>query len=94
MIGQAVEIEDSLEADLGLSRTIEGTIFKIVLGDMEDKTAGENIGIVVMDVIVTIKVGKDQERGCSQEVIVVIEIEVQAAVGLGQDLEPVLIETE
>ena len=50
--------------------------------------------MIVIDVMVTIEVGIDQDRGCSQEVIVVLELGVQAVVGLGQDPEPVLIGIE
>ena len=42
MIGQIAGIEDSLDkmvVDPDLSRIIEGTIFKVVLGDIEDKIA-------------------------------------------------------
>ena len=42
----------------------------------------------------TIEVGIDQEKGHTQEIMVIIEIEVQAIVDQGQDLELVLIETE
>ena len=59
-----------------MSRITEGTIFEIMLGDVEDKTAEGNIEMIVIDVMVTIEVGIDQERGHSQEVIVVIELEV------------------
>ena len=65
-----------------------------MLGNMEDKTAEGNIEMLIIDVMVTIEVGIDQERGHSWEVIVVIELEVQAVVGLGQDPEPVLIGIE
>ena len=41
--------------------------------------------------MVTTEVGIDQERDHSQETIVVIELEVQATVGQGQDPESVLI---
>ena len=92
MIGQIVEIEDSLEADPGSSRTTEGTIFETMIGDMEDKTVEGNIGMI--DVMATIEIGIDHGRDHSQEVIVVIKLEVQAVVGLGQDPEPVLIEIE
>ena len=92
MIGQVVEIQDSLEVDPGLSRTTEGTIFETVIGDMEDKTVKENIGMI--DVMATIEIGIDQGRDHSQEVIVVIELEMLAVVGLGQDPEAALTETE
>ena len=65
-----------------------------MLGDMEDKTAEGNIEMIVIDVVVTIEVGIDQEKGHSQECIAVIELEVQAVVGVGQDPEPVLIGIE
>ena len=65
-----------------------------MLGDIEDKTVEGNIGVIVIGTMVTIDVEIDQERGHSQEVIAVIELEVQATVGLGQDPEPVLIEIE
>ena len=93
-IGQVVEIEDSLEIGSELSRTTEGTISRIMLGDMEDKAAEGNIVMIVIDMMVTIEVGIDQERDHSQEFIVVIGQEVQAVVDLGQDPEPVLIGTE
>ena len=65
-----------------------------MLGDMVDKTAKENIDMIVIDVMVTTELGIDLEKGHSQEFIVVIELEVQAVVGLGQDPEPVLIGIE
>ena len=94
IIGQVVEIEDSLEVDPHLSRTTEGTIFETMLENMEDKIAKGNIEMIIIDVMVTIEVGIDQERGHSQEVIAVIELGVQAVVGLGQYPEPVLIGIE
>ena len=65
IIGQIVEIEDSSEIDPDLSRTTWETIFGVMPGDMEDKTAEENIEMIVIDVMVTIEVGIDQEIGCS-----------------------------
>ena len=43
---------------------------------MEDKTAEGSIEMITIGMMVTIEVGIDQERGHSQEVIVVIELEV------------------
>ena len=43
---------------------------------MEDKTAEDIIEMTIIGMMVTIEVGIDQERGCSQEVIVVIGLEV------------------
>ena len=70
-IGQVVEIEESSEIGLELSRTTEGTISRIMLGDMEDKAAEGNIEIIVIDVMATIELGIDQERDHSQEFIAV-----------------------
>ena len=61
---------------------------------MEHKEVEGSIEMIFIGVMVTIEVGIDQEKGHSQEVIVVIELEVQATVGLGQDPEPVLIGIE
>ena len=77
-----------------MSRGIEGIVFKMILGVMEDKTAEENIKMIIIGAMVTIEVGIDQDRGHSQEVIAVIEPEVQAVVGQGQDLEPIPIRIE
>ena len=93
-IGQVVEIEDNSEIGPELSRTTEVTISGIMLGDMEDKAAEGNIEMIVIDVMVTIEVGIDQERDHSQEFIVVIGWEVQAVVDLGWDPEPVPVGTE
>ena len=92
MIGQVVEIEDSLEVYPSSSRTTEGTTFETMLGDMEDKTGEGDIGMI--DMMSTIEIEIDQGRDHSQDVIAVIELEVQAIVDLGQDPEPVLIEIE
>ena len=61
---------------------------------MEDKTTERNTEMIAIHVMVTIEVGIGPERGHSKEIIVVIELEVQAVVGLGQDPEPVLIGIE
>ena len=61
---------------------------------MEDKTAEGSIEMIVIGVMVTLEVGIDQEKCHSQEIIAVIELAVQAIVGLGQDPEPVLIGIE
>ena len=45
----------------------------------------------VISKMVSIEVKTYQERGHSQEVIMVTELEMQATVGLGQDQELVLI---
>ena len=55
---------------------MEGTTFKTMPENMEDNIAEGNIEMIVKDMMVTIEVGIDQERGHSQEVIVVIELGV------------------
>ena len=57
---------------------------------MEDKIIGEDI--VMIDIMIIIEAGTDQEKGHSQEIIVVAEIEVQVTVDQDQDLELVQIE--
>ena len=74
------------------SKTIETTIFKRTLEDMEDKIAEENIGIT--DVMTTIEVGIDQEKGHSQGTMALIGIEVQVIVDQDQGLELALTEIE
>ena len=61
---------------------------------MVDKIAEGSIEMTVIGMMVTIEVRIDQERGYSKEVIAVTELEMQATVGLGQDLELVLIGIE
>ena len=55
---------------------------------MEDKIAEGSIEMIIIGMMVTIEVGKGQEKDSSQETIAVIEPEVQATVGQGQDPEP------
>ena len=57
-----------------MSRIIEGTIFEAVQGGMEDKIAEGSIEMTVIGMMVTIKVGIDQERGHSQELIAVTRV--------------------
>ena len=62
MIDQTAEIEDGLdriEVDPDSSRVIEGIIFEIVLGDMEDKTVEGIIEMIMIDAMVTTEVGID-----------------------------------
>ena len=59
-------------------KTIEITIFERMLGDMEDKIVEENTGKTGM--VTTIDVGTDQEKGQTQEIMVIIGIRVQAMV--------------
>ena len=76
--------------DTDSNKTIEITIFERTLGDMEDKIVEENTGIT--GIMIMIEVGIDQEIGHSQEIMVILGIEVQAIVDQDQDLELVLIE--
>ena len=78
--------------DIDSSKTIETTVFKRTLGDMEEKIVEKNTGITGM--MITIEVGMDQEIGHSQGSMVIIGIEVQEIVDQDQDLELALIETE
>ena len=62
-IDQAVETEDNMDGeviDQHFSKITEGTIFKKMLGDMEDKIVEEDIEMICM--MITIEVGTDQER--------------------------------
>ena len=58
---------------------------------MADKIIEEDIEMI--DITIKIKAGIDQERGHSQEIIVMAEIEVQVTVDQDQDLELVQIQT-
>ena len=64
--------------------------FEETLKDMEDKTIEEDIEMI--DIMIIIEAGIDQEKGHSQEIIIVVEIEVQVTVDQGQYLELVQIE--
>ena len=47
-----------------------------MLGNMGDRTAEGSTEMMIMDMMVITEVGIDQERGHSQEVIAVVELEV------------------
>ena len=87
--GQVVGTEESIQV-VGPDKTIETVIFEETLEDMEDKIIEEDI--VMIDIMIIIEAGIDQEKGHSQEIMVVVEIEVQVTVDQGQDLE--LVQTE
>ena len=57
---------------------------------MQDKIIEEDIEMI--DIMIIIEAGTDQEKGHLQEIIVVAEIEVQVTVGQDQDLKLVQIE--
>ena len=56
---------------------------------MADKTAEENIEIIVIGMIVMTEVGIGLEKGHFPEIMAVIELGLQAIVDQGQDLEQV-----
>ena len=88
-VGQTVETENSMEI-IDLDKTIEMTIFEGTLEDMEDKIIEENIEMIGTMSITEVGIG--QEKGHSQGIMVMIEIEVPVTVDQGQDLKLVLIE--
>ena len=71
--------------DPDFSKITEGTIFKKMLGDMEDKIVEKDIEMIGM--MVTIEVGTEQEKGHFQGIIAIIWIEVQVIADQGQDPE-------
>ena len=87
--GQIVEIEDSTdktEVGLGMNKILGEVNLGETLEVMVDKIVQENtetgIGMTVMT-----KAGTSLERGCSPKIMAIIELEVQASVGPGQDPE-------
>ena len=64
MVGQTVETEDSMEI-IDLDKTIETTIFKGTLEDMEDKIVEENMEIIGAMIITEAGIG--QEKGHFKE---------------------------
>ena len=77
-----------------MSRVIEEIIFRIILEDTIDKTAGESMEKIIIGIVVIIETGIGLERDHFLEIMVVIELEVQAIVDQGQDPEPVPIGIE
>ena len=84
--GQIVGPGDNLQI-IDPDRTIEIAIFEDTLEGMLDKIIEEVIEMI--DIMITIEVGVDQEKGHLQEIVVVAEIEIQVTVDQDQDLEPV-----
>ena len=60
---------------------------------MVDNIAEGNIETIAKDIMITLEVGIDQDKGHSQGATEAIELGVQVAVDLGQDPEPVPIGT-
>ena len=73
-----------------LDKTIETVVFEETLEGMEDKIIEEDIEMI--DIMIIIEAGTNQEKGHLQGIIVVAEIEVQVTVDLGQ--APELVQTE
>ena len=82
--GEIVGTGDNIQT-VGPDRIIETAIFKDTLEGMVDKIKEEAIEMI--DITITIEAGIDQEKGHSQDIIVVAEIEVQVTVDQDQDLE-------
>ena len=79
IIDQIVGIEDSLgktEIYPDLSKVIEGVVSKIIPEDTVDRIAEENIGVIVIEMMVTTEIGAGLEKDCFQEIMAVIEQEV------------------
>ena len=87
--GQTVGTGDNTQV-VGPDKSIETVIFEETLEDMEDKIIEDDIEMI--DIMIIIEAGIDQEKGHSQEIIIVAGIEVQVTVDLGQVLE--LVQTE
>ena len=86
--GQIVGAGDNLQI-IDPDRTIEIAILEETLEGMVDRIIEEVIEMI--DIMITIDAGIDQEKGHFREVIVVAEIEVEVTVDQDQDLEPVQI---
>ena len=84
VVDQTVEIEDSMET-IDLDQTIETIIFEGTLEDMEDKIIEENTEIIGTSNITEAEIG--QEKGHSQEIMVIIGTGVPVMVDLDQDLK-------
>ena len=91
---QTLGIEDSsgkIEVDTDLSKVIEEIISKITPEDTVDNTAEESIGIIVIEIIATTKVGIGLEKDYFQKIMVITELGVQTIVDQDQDPELVPI---
>ena len=86
---QIVGIGDNIQI-VCPDRTMETAILEETLEDMVDKIIEEDIEMI--DIMITIEAGIDQEKEHLQEITVVAEIEVQVTVDQDQDLELVQIE--
>ena len=82
--GQIVGTGDNTQV-VGPDKAIETVIFEETLEDMEDKIIEEDIEMI--DIMIIIEAGIDQEKEHSQKIIVVAGIEVQVTVDLVQLVE-------
>ena len=92
-IDQIVETGDSIdrmEVGLGMNKILGEETLEVMQGILTDNIAEGRIEIVTeMKVMTEAEMGTGLERGHFPETLVVIEIGVQATVGLDQDQEPV-----
>ena len=77
-----------------MSRVIEEVVFGIILENTVDKTAGESIGTIIIEIVAIIETMIGLERDHFQEIMAVIELEVQAIIDQDQGPEPVPIGIE
>ena len=78
-----------------MNKIIGEEILEVTWGILTDKIAEESTEIITeIKVMTEAEMGTGLERGHFPETVVVIEIGVQATVGLGQDQEPVQMETK
>ena len=74
-----------------MKRIIEEVVFGIIQEGTIDKTAGESIVIILIEIVVIIEIAIGLEGDHSQKIMAIIDLEVQAIVDQGKDPEPVPI---
>ena len=84
VIGQTVETEDRMGI-IGVDKTIETTIFKGTLEDMEGRIIEESIEVTGTMNMIEVEIGQEKEH--FQETMVTIEIGVPVTVDQDQDLK-------
>ena len=70
-----------------MSKVIGEIIIGKIQEIMEDKAVEESIEVIIIEVITMVEVGIGLEKGHFPETMTIIEIEVQAIVDQGLDLE-------
>ena len=63
-----------------MSKVIEEVVSKIIPEDTIDKIVGKSVGIIILETVAIAEAGIGLERDHFQEIMVVIELEVQAIV--------------